>query len=127
MSTSRGSVARCRNRVVARDSEVDAALAAAASANVGGLLIGADSFFFFRTERLAAVAFRHRLPALFGFREFAMAGGLISYGASPAEQHRIVGHYIGRILKGEKRPIFRFSSRRKLSSSSISRQSRRSA
>ena len=75
---------------------------AAASANVGGLLIGADSFFFFRTERLAAVALRHRLPALFGFREFAVAGGLISYGASPAEQHRIVGHYIGRILKGEK-------------------------
>jgi putative ABC transport system substrate-binding protein len=84
------------------DSEVDAALAAAASANVGGLLIGADSFFFFRTERLAAVALRHRLPALFGFREFAVAGGLISYGASPTEQHRIVGHYIGRILKGEK-------------------------
>ena len=48
------------------------------------------------------MALRHRLPALFGFREFAVAGGLISYGASPTEQHRIVGHYIGRILNGEK-------------------------
>jgi putative tryptophan/tyrosine transport system substrate-binding protein len=45
---------------------------------------------------------RYALPAIFGFREFAVAGGLISYGASPTDQHRIVGVYIGRILNGEK-------------------------
>jgi putative ABC transport system substrate-binding protein len=42
------------------------------------------------------------VPAIFGFREFAVAGGLISYGASPTDQHRIVGLYLGGILNGEK-------------------------
>jgi putative tryptophan/tyrosine transport system substrate-binding protein len=57
---------------------------------------------FSRKERLAALTARYALPAIFGFREFAVAGGLISYGASPTDQHRIVGVYIGRILNGEK-------------------------
>jgi putative ABC transport system substrate-binding protein len=84
------------------DSEIDAAFAALTKLHVGGLLISADSFFFSRKERLAAMAARDAVPAIFGFREFAVAGGLISYGASPTDQHRIVGLYIGRILNGEK-------------------------
>ena len=68
----------------------------------GGLVISSDSFLFTRTEQLAALALRHRVPAIFGFREFAVAGGLMSYGANLIEQHRTVGIYIGRILKGEK-------------------------
>jgi ABC-type uncharacterized transport system substrate-binding protein len=84
------------------DSEVDAAFAEMTALRVDGLVISADSFLFSRKERLAELAARDALPAIFGFREFAVAGGLISYGASPTEQHRIVGHYIGRILNGEK-------------------------
>ena len=84
------------------DAEIEAAFAEMARLHAGGLVISADSFFFSRKERLAALAAQHALPAIFGFREFAVAGGLISYGASPAEQHRVVGLYIGRILNGEK-------------------------
>lgn len=84
------------------DSEVEAAFAAVTKLHVGGLVISADSFFFSRKERLAELASRHAVPAVFGFREFAVAGGLISYGASPTDQHRIVGLCIGRILNGEK-------------------------
>ncbi len=84
------------------DSEIDAAFAALSKLRVGGLVISADSFLFSRKERLAELAARHATPAIFGFREFAVAGGLISYGASPSDQHRIVGVYLGRILNGEK-------------------------
>jgi putative ABC transport system substrate-binding protein len=55
-----------------------------------------------RSERIAALALRHTVPTIFGFREFATAGGLMSYGGSIADSHRWVGIYIGRILKGEK-------------------------
>ncbi len=84
------------------DREIDAAFAALPQLGVGGLVISADSFLFSRKEKLAELANRAGLPAIFGFREFAAAGGLISYGASPNEQHRIVGLYLGRILNGEK-------------------------
>ena len=84
------------------DSEIEAAFAALTELRAGGLVISADSFLFSRKEQLGALAARHAVPAIFGFREFAVAGGLISYGASPTDQHRIVGVYIGRILNGEK-------------------------
>jgi putative ABC transport system substrate-binding protein len=84
------------------DREVDAAFAALAQSGIGGLVISADSFLFSRKEQLAALAARFKIPAIFGFREFAAAGGLMSYGASPNDQHRIVGGYVGRILNGEK-------------------------
>jgi putative ABC transport system substrate-binding protein len=84
------------------DSEIDAAFAALTTLHVGGLVISADSLLFSRKERLAALAARCAVPAVFGFREFAVAGGLISYGASPNDQRRIVGVYVGRILNGEK-------------------------
>ena len=84
------------------DSEIDAAFAALTTLHVGGLVISADSLLFSRKERLAALAARYAVAAIFGFREFAVAGGLISYGASPNDQRRIVGVYVGRILNGEK-------------------------
>jgi putative ABC transport system substrate-binding protein len=84
------------------DREIDAAFAALAQLGVGGLVISADSFLFSRKEQLAALAARAAMPAIFGFREFTASGGLLSYGASPNDQHRIVGVYIGRILNGEK-------------------------
>jgi putative ABC transport system substrate-binding protein len=69
---------------------------------IGGLAINPDAFFNSRSEQLAALAMRHRVPAIYQFREFAEAGGLMSYGASLADAHRLVGIYTGRILKGEK-------------------------
>src|SRR5205807_5880511 len=55
-----------------------------------------------RSERLAALSVRHAVPAIFQFRPFAAAGGLMSYGSSESEYYRLVGNYAGRILKGEK-------------------------
>jgi len=65
-------------------------------------VISSDSFFFSRSDQLAALAARHAMPTIFGFREFVAAGGLMSYGGSLAESFRWVGVYTGRILKGEK-------------------------
>jgi putative tryptophan/tyrosine transport system substrate-binding protein len=84
------------------DSDLDTVFADLGQPKPAGLVITSDSFFFTRAERLAALATRFRLPATFGFPEFAKAGGLISYGASVTEQHRTIGVYAGRILKGEK-------------------------
>jgi len=66
------------------------------------LVIGADTFFNSRSEQLGALALRHAVPAIYQYREFAAAGGLMSYGGSIAASYRTVGLYIGRILKGEK-------------------------
>src|SRR4029079_1732934 len=69
----------------------------------GGLVIGAgDSFFLSQSAKLAEIAVRHKIPAIFHGREFAVAGGLISYGASVAESYLLAGVYTGRILRGEK-------------------------
>jgi ABC-type uncharacterized transport system substrate-binding protein len=84
------------------DSDLDAAFASLGQLKPAGLVITSDSFFFTRAVQLAALAMRYKLPATFGFPEFAKAGGLISYGASVTEQHRTIGVYAGRILKGEK-------------------------
>jgi putative tryptophan/tyrosine transport system substrate-binding protein len=68
----------------------------------GGLVIGTDGLFISRSEHLAALTVRHGMPAIFQFREFAAAGGLMSYGGSLADMYRQSGVYVGRILKGEK-------------------------
>jgi putative ABC transport system substrate-binding protein len=68
----------------------------------GGLLIGGEALFTTGSKQLAALALRHAMPAIYQFREFAAAGGLMSYGTSLTDAHRLVGVYTGHILKGEK-------------------------
>jgi putative ABC transport system substrate-binding protein len=66
------------------------------------LLVGADPFFNSRREQLVALIARQRIPAMYEFREFAEAGGLISYGTDLADAYRLVGVYVGRVLKGSR-------------------------
>jgi putative ABC transport system substrate-binding protein len=84
------------------DSDLDAAFASMARLHADGIVISPDPFFIQQSARLAALALRQAIPAMFQYREFAAAGGLISYGASRTESYRLVGNYVGRILKGEK-------------------------
>jgi putative tryptophan/tyrosine transport system substrate-binding protein len=84
------------------DRDFDTVFANLVQLRADALVVSSDSFFFTRCEQLAALAARHAMPTIFGFREFAAAGGLMSYGASVTDQHRTVGVYTGRILKGEK-------------------------
>jgi putative ABC transport system substrate-binding protein len=65
-------------------------------------VITADTFFTSRREQLGELTVRHRVPAIYQWREFVTAGGLMSYGTRFADAHRRVGVYTGRILKGEK-------------------------
>ena len=69
---------------------------------VSGLSIGLDVFFTAHSAQLAALALQHRMPTIYQYREFAIAGGLMSYGASLAEAYRMVGTYVARILGGGK-------------------------
>jgi putative ABC transport system substrate-binding protein len=84
------------------DDKIEAAFAALAPQNVSALLVGADPFFDTRRDRLVALAMQNRVPAIYQFREYAIAGGLMSYGTSITDLYRQVGLYVGRILKGEK-------------------------
>jgi ABC-type uncharacterized transport system substrate-binding protein len=82
--------------------DLNAVFATLAQLRAGGLVIGADPLFNAQVEQLAALALRHGIPAIYPFREFAAAGGLMSYGGSVRETIRLAGIYTGRILKGEK-------------------------
>jgi ABC-type uncharacterized transport system substrate-binding protein len=84
------------------DAEIDSAFAALAQQRVGALMVGADPFFDVRRERIVALARRHDVPAIYHLREYVVAGGLLSYGASLADSYRQVGIYTGRILNGVK-------------------------
>jgi len=84
------------------DGEIDAAFATAAELRTGALLVGADPFLFTRRERLLGLASRYAIPAIYELREYAAAGGLMSYGIRLAEAYRLVGVYTGRILKGDR-------------------------
>jgi len=84
------------------DAEIDSAFAALAQQRVGALMVGADPFFDVRRERIVALARRHDVPAIYHLREYVVAGGLLSYGASVADSYRQVGIYTGRILQGIK-------------------------
>jgi putative ABC transport system substrate-binding protein len=68
----------------------------------GGLVIGNDAFLLSRSRQLGALTASRAIPAIYQFREFAAAGGLLSYGSSITEAYRQVGVYTGRVLKGEK-------------------------
>lgn len=84
------------------DDEVDLVFAALVRERVDGLLVASDPFFNSARDRLVALARRHKVPAIGGLREFALAGGLISYGNRLPDAYRQVGAYAGRILKGER-------------------------
>jgi putative tryptophan/tyrosine transport system substrate-binding protein len=85
------------------ESELDNVFATLIQLQAGGLVIGTDALFISQSERLAALSVRHAVPAIFQFRAFAAAGGLMSYGeGSIADFYRQSGVYTGRILKGEK-------------------------
>jgi len=84
------------------EADFDAVFATLVQLRAGGLVIGGDNLFNGRSERLAAMALRNAIPTIYQFRDFAAAGGLISYGGSLATAYRQVGGYAARILKGEK-------------------------
>jgi putative ABC transport system substrate-binding protein len=84
------------------ESEIDAAFATIFQNGARALLVGADPFFRGQREHIAVLSARYAIPAIYEFRDFVEAGGLISYGTSLTEAYRQEGVYAGRILKGEK-------------------------
>jgi putative ABC transport system substrate-binding protein len=82
--------------------DFDTVFARLVELQASGLVIGTDGLFISQSEHLAALTMRHAVPAIFQFRTFAAAGGLMSYGGSLADMYRQSGVYTGRILKGEK-------------------------
>jgi putative ABC transport system substrate-binding protein len=82
--------------------DFDTVFAAMVQLRAGGLVIGSDAFLLSRGAQLGALSVRHAVPAINQFREFAAAGGLVSYGSSITDAYRRVGVYTGRVLKGEK-------------------------
>jgi ABC-type uncharacterized transport system substrate-binding protein len=84
------------------DREIDTAFVSLVQVRTGALLVGNDPFFNSRIEQLVALAARHAIPAMYPLREFAAAGGLMSYGTSNRDIYQQVGIYTGRILKGTK-------------------------
>jgi putative tryptophan/tyrosine transport system substrate-binding protein len=84
------------------DREIESAFESVAPQNIQALAVGADGFFDSRRAKLVALAARHAVPTIYQFREFAVAGGLVSYGVDASDAYRQVGVYTGRVLKGEK-------------------------
>ncbi len=87
---------------VTAESGFEAAFASAVQQRVGGLLVSADAFFTSKRDQIIEFAARHRLPAAYPWREYVLAGGLMSYGASIPDAYRLIGDYTARILKGAK-------------------------
>jgi len=84
------------------ESEIDTAFAALVQLKAGALVVASDPFLSNQREQLVALASRHAVPTMYTWREFADAGGLISYGASLTSAYRLVGHYAAKVLKGAK-------------------------
>src|SRR5262245_11160872 len=85
-----------------RENDFDGVFAKLSQLQVGGLVIGGSPFFTSQREQLGALALRYAVPAVFAYREFASAGGLLSYAADITDAYRLAGNYTGRILKGDK-------------------------
>ena len=91
--------------------EIDAQFASLDREPADALLVPVSAFFLTRAGQIAALAARHRIPTIYYRREFAEAGGLMSYGYNFAELYREIGRYAGRILNGEKQRTCQSSSR----------------
>jgi putative ABC transport system substrate-binding protein len=87
---------------VSNDAELDQAFASLVRHRVGAFMVAADPYFDTRRDKIVSFAANARVPAIYHFREFALAGGLISYGPSITEMYKHAGAYIGRILHGAK-------------------------
>jgi putative ABC transport system substrate-binding protein len=83
-------------------SEIESAFEALVGQRIGALVVSGEIFFLTQRGRLVELAARHAVPTIYAYREFPVAGGLMSYGADFAEPYRLLGIYAGRILKGEK-------------------------
>jgi len=88
------------------EGEIDAAFAAAAQRGAGGLLVAGDAYFNSRRAQLIALAARYRIPANYDRKEFAIDGGLMSYGMNNVDLYRQFGIYTGQILKGARAADF---------------------
>ena len=86
----------------ATEAEIESAFADAVGRRAGAMMVASDPFFLGRREQIVALAAHHRVPAIYQFRAFVEAGGLISYGTSLADAYKQAGLQVGRILKGEK-------------------------
>jgi putative ABC transport system substrate-binding protein len=84
------------------DEELDAAFGVLVQEQIGALLVAADPYFDTRRDRIIALTAQHRLPTIYQFREYAVAGGLLSYGVSITDAYRQYGVYAASILKGAK-------------------------
>jgi putative ABC transport system substrate-binding protein len=84
------------------DPEIDIAFESVADHRIPALAVAADPFLLARREKLVALAARHAVPAMYGFREYAVAGGLMSYGIDLSDVYRQLGVYTGQVLKGAK-------------------------
>jgi ABC-type uncharacterized transport system substrate-binding protein len=89
------------------EAEIDAGFAALVKAGATALVVQNDPFFDSRRSEIVALSSRHRMPGIFHIREFPVAGGLMSYGASLSDTYRQVGVYAGKILRGASRTTFR--------------------
>jgi len=82
--------------------EIESAFEALVGQRVGALVVSGEVFFLTQRNQLVELAARHAMPTIYAWREFPVAGGLMSYGADFAEPYRLAGAYAGRILNGEK-------------------------
>ena len=82
------------------DAQLETAFAALLQKRVAALVVASDPFFDLRRKRIISFAAENRLPGIYQFRDYALDGGLISYGPSIIDTYRQVGVYAGRILKG---------------------------
>jgi len=84
------------------DMEFEEGFAILSQNRAGAVIVSSNAFFYNRRNQLITLAKRHAVPAMYSYREFVVAGGLMSYGTSISDAYRLTGVYAGRILKGKK-------------------------